>query len=45
MYILETDNIVKQYAGHLAIDSVIVSVNSGSIFGLLGPKGDGKTTL
>jgi ABC-2 type transport system ATP-binding protein len=45
MYILETDNVVKQYAGHLALDSVSISVKKGSIFGLLGPNGAGKTTL
>ncbi|MDR1595222.1 MAG: ATP-binding cassette domain-containing protein [Prevotellaceae bacterium] len=45
MYILETDNVVKQYANHLALDDVSVSVKRGSIFGLLGPNGAGKTTL
>ncbi|MDR2026727.1 MAG: ATP-binding cassette domain-containing protein [Prevotellaceae bacterium] len=45
MYILETDNVVKQYAGHRALDGVSISVKRGSIFGLLGPNGAGKTTL
>jgi ABC-2 type transport system ATP-binding protein len=45
MYILETNNVVKQYANHLALDDVSVSVKKGSIFGLLGPNGAGKTTL
>jgi ABC-2 type transport system ATP-binding protein len=45
MYILETKNVVKQYAGHLALDGVSISVEKGSIFGLLGPNGAGKTTL
>jgi ABC-2 type transport system ATP-binding protein len=45
MYILETNDVVKQYANHLALDSVSISVHKGSIFGLLGPNGAGKTTL
>jgi ABC-2 type transport system ATP-binding protein len=45
MYILETKNVVKQYANHLALDSVSIAVRKGSIFGLLGPNGAGKTTL
>jgi ABC-2 type transport system ATP-binding protein len=45
MYILETNNVVKQYANHLALDSVSIAVKKGSIFGLLGPNGAGKTTL
>jgi ABC-2 type transport system ATP-binding protein len=45
MYILETNNVVKQYAGHRALDGVSISVKRGSIFGLLGPNGAGKTTL
>jgi ABC-2 type transport system ATP-binding protein len=45
MYILETDHVIKQYANHLALDNVSISVKKGSIFGLLGPNGAGKTTL
>jgi ABC-2 type transport system ATP-binding protein len=45
MHILETSNVVKQYANHLALDNVSISVKKGSIFGLLGPNGAGKTTL
>ncbi len=43
--ILETRNIVKQYAQHRALDDVSLTVPSGSIFGLLGPNGAGKTSL
>lgn len=43
--ILSTENIVKQYAGHRALDWVSIDVPRGSIFGLLGPNGAGKTTL
>lgn len=45
MIFLEAENIVKQYAGHLALDRVSIAVPSGKIFGLLGPNGAGKTTL
>ncbi|MDR0420466.1 MAG: ATP-binding cassette domain-containing protein [Prevotellaceae bacterium] len=43
--ILRTENIVKQYADHLALDNVSIEVPQASIYGLLGPNGAGKTTL
>ena len=45
MKFLETENVVKQYAGHLALNKVSIQVPQGTIFGLLGPNGAGKTTL
>jgi ABC-2 type transport system ATP-binding protein len=45
MNILEVQNVYKQYANHLALNNVSISVPRGSIFGLLGPNGAGKTTL
>ena len=42
---LETKDIVKQYANHLALNKVSISVPQGTVFGLLGPNGAGKTTL
>lgn len=45
MNFLETEDVVKQYAGHLALDKVSIHVPEGEIFGLLGPNGAGKTTL
>lgn len=42
---LQTTNVTKQYANHLALDNVSVGVPKGSVFGLLGPNGAGKTTL
>ena len=42
---LETRDVVKQYANHLALDRVTIQVPPGTIFGLLGPNGAGKTTL
>lgn len=45
MNFLETQDVVKQYANHLALDKVSIQVPEGKIFGLLGPNGAGKTTL
>lgn len=45
MNILEIKNVYKQYANHLALNNVSLSVPRGTIFGLLGPNGAGKTTL
>ena len=45
MNFLETEDVVKQYSGHLALNKVSISVPKGKIFGLLGPNGAGKTTL
>ena len=45
MYFLETKDVVKQYAGHRALDKVSIQVPEGKVFGLLGPNGAGKTTL
>ncbi|PKQ65732.1 ABC transporter ATP-binding protein [Labilibaculum filiforme] len=45
MAFFEAKDIVKQYAGHKALNKVSISVQKGSIFGLLGPNGAGKTTL
>ncbi|WP_298647852.1 ABC transporter ATP-binding protein [uncultured Proteiniphilum sp.] len=42
---LETTNVVKQYANHLALDKVSIQVPRATVFGLLGPNGAGKTTL
>ncbi|MDR1918199.1 MAG: ATP-binding cassette domain-containing protein [Tannerellaceae bacterium] len=45
MNFLETENVVKQFSGHLALNKVSIGVAQGGIFGLLGPNGAGKTTL
>ncbi|MCC7302072.1 MAG: ATP-binding cassette domain-containing protein [Bacteroidia bacterium] len=43
--IISTENVVKRFAGHTALDDISISVPEGSIYGLLGPNGAGKTTL
>jgi len=45
MYLIETKDITKQFAVHLALNQVSIQVPKGKIFGLLGPNGAGKTTL
>jgi len=45
MYFVETNNIVKQFSNHRALDHVSLKVEKGKIFGLLGPNGAGKTTM
>lgn len=45
MNFIETEHVVKQFSGHLALNRVSVSVPEKKIFGLLGPNGAGKTTL
>ncbi|MDR0414385.1 MAG: ATP-binding cassette domain-containing protein [Prevotellaceae bacterium] len=44
-YILQAEDVVKQFVGRRALDKVSIAVPHGSIFGLLGPNGAGKTTL
>lgn len=45
MSIFEASEVTKQYANHLALNNVSISVPEQSIYGLLGPNGAGKTTL
>jgi len=45
MEMLRVEHIVKQYAGHKALDDISISTKKGEIFGLLGPNGAGKTSL
>jgi ABC-2 type transport system ATP-binding protein len=42
---LQTKNVTKQYANHLALSNASIEVPQGTVFGLLGPNGAGKTTL
>ncbi len=45
MELFIAQNIKKQFANHLALNKVSISVDKQRIFGLLGPNGAGKTTL
>lgn len=45
MDLFQANNVVKEYAGHVALSGVSISVKEASVFGLLGPNGAGKTTL
>lgn len=42
--VLQIQNVSKRYPGVVALDNLTLEVNQGSIFGLLGPNGSGKTT-
>ena len=42
---ITASNIVKSFGGKKVLDGINFEVGSGSIFGLLGPSGAGKTTI
>jgi ABC-2 type transport system ATP-binding protein len=44
MPILELDNLSKTYGNTTALKGLTLSVEPGSVYGLLGPNGSGKTT-
>ena len=44
-YILKTNQLTKQYRLQKAVDNVSVSIERGSIYGLIGRNGAGKTTF
>ena len=44
-YILECENLNKNYASTPALQNVNLRVEAGGIVGLLGPNGSGKSTL
>src|SRR5581483_3824017 len=45
MSLLEAQDVSKAFGGIRALDGCSVSVDEGSITGLIGPNGSGKTTL
>ena len=44
MKVLSTTNLHKQYGRITAVDQLNLEIEAGSVFGLLGPNGSGKTT-
>ena len=42
--VLQTQALAKQYGGKMAVRDLDLVIDQGSIFGLLGPNGSGKTT-
>ena len=43
-YIIETENLTKQYGTSIVVDNLNIHVPKGKIYGLLGRNGAGKTT-
>src|SRR6476660_9389596 len=43
-FILETENLTKEFAGFVAVNGVNLRVARGTIHALIGPNGAGKTT-
>jgi ABC-2 type transport system ATP-binding protein len=43
--VLEAKDLTKNYGDVIAVDNVSLAVEKGSLFGLLGPNGSGKTTM
>ncbi len=44
-YILETQDLTREFKGFIAVDKVTLRVKRGSIHALIGPNGAGKTTM
>jgi len=44
MIILETDNLDKSFGLVHAVNHLSLKVESGQVYGILGPNGSGKTT-
>lgn len=42
---IQIENLTKCFDDHIALKNVCLSVEAGSVYGLVGPNGSGKTTL
>lgn len=42
---IQIENLVKRFDDHVALNGVNLSIEPGSVYGLVGPNGSGKTTL
>ena len=42
--VLQVKNLTKKYGNFIAVNDLSLTINSGEIFGILGPNGSGKTT-
>ena len=42
---IQVNNVVKTFDGFRALDGLTMSVEGGSIYGLVGPNGAGKSTI
>ena len=45
MYVLETNNLSKNYNGRVAVENVNMHIEEGDIYGFVGENGAGKTTI
>lgn len=43
--ILKTENIKKEFGGHVAVDNVSLTIQKNTLTSIIGPNGAGKTTL
>ncbi|TCT14645.1 ABC-2 type transport system ATP-binding protein [Natranaerovirga pectinivora] len=44
MYVIETNNLTKQFKNFTAVNNLDLKIEEGTIYGFLGPNGAGKTT-
>lgn len=44
-YLLSTNNLTKRYKNQIAVDNISLHLKRGSIYGLIGENGAGKTTF
>lgn len=43
-YVIQTNNLVKQFGDEAAVDAISMAIPEGEVYGFLGPNGAGKTT-